>query len=52
MRDLLADFCCRRSVGGIRTSLYNAVTLDQVQVLVGFMRMFMQKEQEIAKYAD
>lgn len=40
-----------RSVGGIRTSLYNAVTLDQVQALVGFMRMFMQKEQEIEQHA-
>lgn len=36
-----------RSVGGIRTSLYNAVTLEQVQTLVGFMKHFQQKEQEI-----
>lgn len=40
----------RRSVGGIRTSLYNAITLDQVQTLVGFMRHFQKKEEEIEKY--
>ena len=30
-----------RSVGGIRTSLYNAVTLEQVEKLVRFMKGFM-----------
>lgn len=39
-----------RSVGGIRASLYNAVTLDQVKILVGFMKQFMQKEQEIERH--
>jgi phosphoserine aminotransferase len=29
-----------RSVGGMRVSLYNAVTLEAVQALVGFMREF------------
>ena len=29
-----------RSVGGIRASLYNAVTLDAVEALVSFMREF------------
>lgn len=29
-----------RSVGGIRASLYNAVTLEAVEALVGFMREF------------
>ncbi|KAM0755752.1 phosphoserine aminotransferase [Meredithblackwellia eburnea MCA 4105] len=29
-----------RSVGGIRTSIYNAVTLDQVKALVAFMKEF------------
>lgn len=29
-----------RSVGGMRASLYNAVTLEAVEVLVGFMREF------------
>jgi phosphoserine aminotransferase len=29
-----------RSVGGMRVSLYNAVTLEAVQTLVGFMREF------------
>jgi phosphoserine aminotransferase len=29
-----------RSVGGMRISLYNAVELDAVQALVGFMREF------------
>ncbi|EFP79032.2 uncharacterized protein PGTG_04988 [Puccinia graminis f. sp. tritici CRL 75-36-700-3] len=32
-----------RSIGGIRASLYNAVTLDQVKVLCNFMREFMSK---------
>ena len=31
-----------RSVGGMRVSLYNAVTLEAVQALVGFMRDFEQ----------
>jgi len=29
-----------RSVGGMRVSLYNAVGLDAVQALTGFMREF------------
>ena len=29
-----------RSVGGMRISLYNAVGLDAVQALLGFMREF------------
>lgn len=29
-----------RSVGGIRASLYNAITLDEVKLLVQFMREF------------
>ncbi|KAI5474703.1 hypothetical protein MNV49_002571 [Pseudohyphozyma bogoriensis] len=33
-----------RSVGGIRTSLYNAVTLEQVEKLVAFMKAFEAKE--------
>lgn len=32
-----------RSVGGIRASLYNAVSLDQVKVLVDFMKTFYEK---------
>ncbi|EPQ27254.1 uncharacterized protein PFL1_05177 [Pseudozyma flocculosa PF-1] len=32
-----------RSVGGIRTSLYNAVTVEQVQKLVEVMRAFVQE---------
>jgi phosphoserine aminotransferase len=32
-----------RSVGGIRASIYNAVTLDAVKALVGFMREFEKK---------
>ena len=32
-----------RSVGGIRASLYNALTLESVQALVDFMRDFEQK---------
>lgn len=34
-----------RSVGGIRASLYNAVTVDEVAVLVAFMKEFMQSNQ-------
>ncbi|BGP30105.1 Phosphoserine transaminase [Rhodotorula toruloides] len=34
-----------RSVGGIRTSIYNAVTLDQVKTLVAFMREFRDQNQ-------
>ena len=29
-----------RSVGGMRVSLYNAVTLEAVEALTGFMREF------------
>jgi phosphoserine aminotransferase len=32
-----------RSVGGIRASLYNAVTLDSTQVLADFMRDFQRR---------
>jgi len=32
-----------RSVGGVRASLYNAITLDQVQQLVDFMNEFSKK---------
>jgi phosphoserine aminotransferase len=32
-----------RSVGGMRASLYNAITLDAVEVLTGFMRDFERK---------
>ncbi|CEQ39948.1 SPOSA6832_01505 [Sporobolomyces salmonicolor] len=34
-----------RSVGGIRASIYNAVTLEQVKALVAFMREFRAKEE-------
>ncbi|XP_014428810.1 phosphoserine aminotransferase isoform X2 [Pelodiscus sinensis] len=34
-----------RSVGGIRASLYNAVTIEDVQKLAAFMRSFMQMHQ-------
>lgn len=34
-----------RSVGGIRASLYNAVTVEDVQKLAAFMRSFMQTHQ-------
>ncbi|KOC69904.1 putative phosphoserine aminotransferase, partial [Habropoda laboriosa] len=32
-----------RSVGGIRVSLYNAITLDEVEILVEYMKWFYQK---------
>jgi phosphoserine aminotransferase len=32
-----------RSVGGMRVSLYNAVTVEAVEALVGFMREFERK---------
>ena len=32
-----------RTLGGIRASLYNAVTLESVEVLVAFMRAFQQR---------
>ena len=32
-----------RSVGGIRASIYNAMSLDGVKVLVGFMKDFEKK---------
>lgn len=31
-----------RSVGGIRASMYNAMTLEEVQVLADFMKKFME----------
>ncbi|MDE3108951.1 MAG: 3-phosphoserine/phosphohydroxythreonine transaminase, partial [Acidobacteriota bacterium] len=33
----------QRSVGGMRASLYNAVTVEAVEALVGFMREFERK---------
>ncbi|CAD6889487.1 unnamed protein product [Tilletia controversa] len=38
-----------RSVGGIRTSLYNAVTVEQVKVLIDVMDAFAKKELERRK---
>ncbi|GAA5884215.1 hypothetical protein JCM16303_002412 [Sporobolomyces ruberrimus] len=35
-----------RSVGGIRTSIYNAVTLENVKILVKFMQDFRAQEQK------
>ncbi|GAA5954512.1 hypothetical protein JCM3765_004481 [Sporobolomyces pararoseus] len=35
-----------RSVGGIRTSIYNAVTLENVKILVKFMQDFKAQEQK------
>jgi phosphoserine aminotransferase len=35
-----------RSVGGIRTSLYNAVTPEQTLVLVDVMKAFVKEMQE------
>jgi phosphoserine aminotransferase len=32
-----------RSVGGIRASVYNAMPLEGVEALLGFMRQFEQK---------
>jgi phosphoserine aminotransferase len=32
-----------RSVGGIRASIYNAVTLESVEALAGFMKEFEKK---------
>ena len=34
-----------RSVGGVRVSMYNALTVDDVHKLCGFMRDFQQKHQ-------
>lgn len=39
----IAGVSGHRSVGGMRVSLYNAVTLEAVQALVAFMRHFEQK---------
>jgi phosphoserine aminotransferase len=36
----IAGVAGHRSVGGMRVSLYNAVTLEAVQSLVAFMRDF------------
>jgi phosphoserine aminotransferase len=33
-----------RSVGGMRVSLYNAVTVEAVEALVSFMREFQRKQ--------
>jgi phosphoserine aminotransferase len=32
-----------RSVGGIRASLYNAITVEDVQALVAFLKEFLEK---------
>lgn len=37
--------CCSRSVGGIRASLYNAVTTEDVQKLAAFMKNFLEMHQ-------
>lgn len=34
-----------RSVGGIRASLYNAVTIEDVQELAAFMKKFLEMHQ-------
>jgi len=34
-----------RSVGGIRASLYNAVTLEEVKLLVEYMKAFQKNNQ-------
>ena len=39
-RSVVVVCSVRRSVGGLRVSLYNAVTVDEVQVLGDFMRSF------------
>ena len=36
---------CSRSVGGIRASLYNAVTIEDVQKLAAFMKNFLEMHQ-------
>ena len=38
-----------RSVGGLRVSLYNAVTLDQTKLLVDFMKRFYASNNNISK---
>jgi phosphoserine aminotransferase len=35
-----------RSVGGIRASLYNAITVDETQQLVDYMKEFMDNEKK------
>lgn len=37
--------CCSRSVGGIRASLYNAVTIEDVEKLAAFMKNFLEMHQ-------
>jgi hypothetical protein len=37
--------CCSRSVGGIRASLYNAVTTEDVEKLAAFMKNFLEMHQ-------
>ena len=41
LREGLGGLKGHRSVGGIRASIYNAVTLEAVQALVGFMEEFL-----------
>lgn len=36
-----------RSVGGIRASMYNAMTIEEVQTLVSFMQKFQVKYQSV-----
>lgn len=36
---------CFRSVGGIRASLYNAVTTEDVEKLAAFMKNFLEMHQ-------
>lgn len=35
-----------RSVGGIRASIYNAVTLEETETLVNYMKTFLAKHQK------
>ena len=37
---------CNRSVGGLRISLYNAVSVAETQVLVNFMKDFMARHRQ------
>ncbi|XP_059145007.1 phosphoserine aminotransferase-like [Physella acuta] len=37
-----------RSVGGIRVSLYNAVTVEETEHLVGYMTEFMERHRQVA----
>lgn len=39
-----------RSVGGLRASLYNAITVEEVERLVAFMTMFMNDNKEVVDH--